>query len=40
MAMNLYGLNTANQDQKFATEAFMEKIEICKDMSNEDLAEC
>ena len=40
MAMNSCGLTTANQDQTFATEAFMDEFESCKDMSNEDLAEC
>ena len=40
MAMNSCGLNTANQDKKFATEAFMDEFESCKDNSNEDLAEC
>ena len=40
MAMSSCGMTTANQDQMFATEAFMDEFEICKDMSNEDLAEC
>ena len=40
MAMNSCEFTTANQDQNFATEAFMDEFEICKDMSNEDLAEC
>ena len=37
--MNSCGFNTANQDQTFATEAFMDEFESFKDMSNEDLAE-
>ena len=40
MNMNSCGLNTANQDKNFATEALMYEFERCKDMSNEDLAEC
>ena len=40
MAMNSCVLTTSNQDQTFATEAFMDEFESCKDMSNEDLAEC
>ena len=39
MAVNSCGLTTPNQDQNFATESFMDEFEICKDMSNEDLAE-
>ena len=40
MDINSCGLTTENQDQKFATEAFVDEFESCKDMSNEDLAEC
>ena len=40
MDMNSCRLTTANQYQKFKTEAFMDEFESCKDMSNEDLAEC
>ena len=36
-AMNSCGLNTANQNQTFATEALMDEFESCKDMSNEYL---
>ena len=39
MDMNSCGFTTANQDQKFATEAFMDEFGSCKDMSNEDTAE-
>ena len=40
MAVNSCGLTTENQDQTFATEAFMDESENCKDISNEYLAEC
>ena len=40
MAMNSCVLTTAKQDQMFATEAYMDEFEICKEISNEDLAEC
>ena len=40
MDMNSCRLTTANQYQKFKTEAFMDEFESCKVMSNEDLAEC
>ena len=40
MAMNSCGLTTANQDQRFATEAFLDGFESCKDKSDEDIAEC
>ena len=39
MAMNSCELTTANQDQKFETEAFMDEFESCKYISNEELAE-
>ena len=40
VAMNSCGLTTANQDQTFATEAFMDSFESCIDMSNENISEC
>ena len=38
--MNSCGFATANQYQTFATEAFIDEFESCKEMSNEELAEC
>ena len=38
LAMNVCGSTRANQDQKFATEVFMDDFESSKYMSNEDLA--
>ena len=39
MDMNSCVLTKAKKDQMFETEAFIDEFEICKDMSNEDLAE-